>query len=149
MPDFYARKMKMRTSIGLLTMLSILAAAALRADDWQTNYDKALAAAKAENKRVLLDFTGSDWCGPCISLKKNVFTQPEFLEYAAKNLILVEVDYPRRKVLPDDVKAQNERLMKQYGIEDKGFPTIIVLGPDGKSLGEFSGYRGEGPADFI
>jgi len=136
----------------LLTCLVLLlgfAAPAARADEWHTNYDKALATAKAENKRVMLDFTGSDWCGPCIALNKRVFTQPEFMEYAAKNLVLVEVDYPKRKVLPDDVKAQNERLMKQYGIEDKGFPTIILLGPDGKSLGEFTGYGGEGPAEFI
>ncbi len=126
-----------------------LAGASLRAEEWQTDYDKALATAKAENKRVLLDFTGSDWCGPCIALKKKVFTQPDFADYAAKNFVLVEVDYPNKKVLPDAVKQQNERLKKQYGIEDKGFPTIVVLGPDGKVLGEFSGYRGEGPAEFI
>ncbi len=132
----------------LLVLLG-LAAAPARAEEWQTDYDKALATAKAENKRVLLDFTGSDWCGPCIALKKKVFTQPEFAEYAAKNLVLVEVDYPNKKVLPDAVKQQNERLKKQYGIEDKGFPTIVVLGPDGKILGEFSGFRGEGPAEFI
>jgi thioredoxin-related protein len=132
----------------LLVLLGLITATA-RADEWETNYDKALATAKAENKRVLLDFTGSDWCGPCISLKKKVFTQPEFADYAAKNFVLVEVDYPNKKVLPDAVKQQNERLKKQYGIEDKGYPTIVVLGSDGKVLGEFSGYRGEGPAEFI
>jgi thioredoxin-related protein len=132
----------------LLVVLGLVTAT-VRADEWQTDYDKALATAKAENKRVLLDFTGSDWCGPCISLKKKVFTQPEFAEYAAKNFVLVEVDYPNKKVLPDGVKLQNERLKMQYGIEDKGYPTIIVLGSDGKVLGEFSGYRGEGPAEFI
>jgi thioredoxin-related protein len=132
----------------LLVVLGLVTAT-VRADEWQTDYDKALATAKAENKRVLLDFTGSDWCGPCISLKKKVFTQPEFADYAAKNFVLVEVDYPNKKVLSDAEKQQNERLKKQYGIEDKGFPTIIVLGSDGKVLGEFSGYRGEGPAEFI
>jgi protein disulfide-isomerase len=126
-----------------------LSTAMVRADEWQTDYEKALATAKAENKRVLLDFTGSDWCGPCISLKKRVFSDPAFAEYAAKNFVLVEVDFPNKKALPDDLKQQNQKLGKQYGIEDKGFPTIVVLGSDGKILGEFSGYRGEGPAEFI
>ena len=145
---FYVSDMQTRFFSGFFVLL-LLVAATVRADEWQTDYDKALATAKAENKRVLLDFTGSDWCGPCIALKKKVFTQPEFADYAAKNLILVEVDYPNKKVLPDEVKQQNERLKKQYGIEDKGFPTIIMLGPDGKVIGEFSGYRNEGPAEFI
>jgi protein disulfide-isomerase len=119
------------------------------ADEWLTNYDQALVTAKAENKRVLLDFTGSDWCGPCIALKKRVFSDPAFAEYAARNLVLVEVDFPNKKTLPDAVKQQNQRLSRQFGIEDKGFPTIVVLGPDGKTLGELSGYRGEGAAEFI
>jgi thioredoxin-related protein len=140
--------MQTRVLSCLVAVLGLIAAT-VRAEEWQTDYDKALATAKAENKRVLLDFTGSDWCGPCIALKKRVFTQPEFAEYAGKNFVLVEVDYPNKKAQPDDVKQQNERLKKQYGIEDKGFPTIVVLGSDGKVLGEFSGYRGEGPADFI
>src|SRR5262249_48339706 len=138
--------MKMRIGFCLL-FLSALSVPALWADEWQTNYDNALAAAKSENKRVLLDFTGSDWCGPCIALNKKVFTQQEFRDYAAKNLILVEVDYPKRKELAEALKQQNEKLMKQYGID--GFPTIIVLGPDGKIAGRFTGYGGEGPAEFI
>jgi thioredoxin-related protein len=132
-----------------LAILLGLATATVRAGEWQTDYDKALATAKAENKRVLLDFTGSDWCGPCIVLNKKVFTQAEFIDYADKNFVLVEIDYPTKKVLPDALKQQNERLKKQYDIEDKGYPTIVVLGPDGKNLGEFSGYHGEGPAEFI
>ncbi len=119
-------------------MLALVTASG-RAEEWQTDYDKALATAKAENKRVLRDYTGSVWCVACSSLKKKVFSQPEFMDYAAKNLILVEVDYPNRKTLSDALKQQNERLKKQYGIEDKGFPTIVVLGPDGKVLGELSG----------
>jgi thioredoxin-related protein len=143
-----ASRMQTRIFCCLFVFLGLVTAN-VRAGEWQTDYDKALATAKAENKRVLLDFTGSDWCGPCIALKKRVFTQAEFTDYADKNLVLVEIDYPNKKVLSDEVKLQNERLKKQYGIEDKGFPTIIVLGSDGKNLGEISGYRGEGPAEFI
>lgn len=139
--------MKTRIVICLLLLFGSMAPAQPWTEDWLTNFDKALAVAKAENKRVLLDFTGSDWCGPCIALKKNVFTQPEFMGFAAKNLVLVELDFPRRKTLPDDVKAQNERLLKQFGAD--GYPTIVLLGPDGKTLGQFTGYDGEGPAEFI
>jgi protein disulfide-isomerase len=117
--------------------------------EWQTDYGQALATAKAARKCVLLDFTGSDWCGPCIQMKKVVFSKAAFLNYAKQNLVLVEVDYPRRKALPEDVTKQNGRLMHQYDIEKSGFPTVILLNPDGKILGQLEGYGGERPADII
>lgn len=119
------------------------------ADGWTTDYEKALAKAKAENKLVLLDFTGSDWCGPCIALSKNVFSKSDFASYAKKHFILVEIDYPMTKKLPAALKAQNSKLKKQYGIDQKGFPTVIAIKPDGSVVGEFGGYNGEGPADII
>ena len=120
-----------------------------RGSEWQTDYEQALATAKAAKKCVLLDFTGSDWCGPCIQMKKVVFSKAAFLNYAKKNLVLVEVDYPRVKALPEKVTKQNERLMHQYGIEKSGYPTVILLNPDGKILGQLEGYSGERPADII
>lgn len=119
------------------------------AADWQTDYARALERAKSENKRVLLDFTGSDWCGPCIQLKKSVFSRPEFSAYAEKNLVLVEVDYPQRKKQSAELKKQNDKLARQYGIEEKGYPTIVLLDPNGKILREFTGYDGEDPAGMI
>ena len=119
------------------------------AADWQTDYAKALETAKAENKRVLLDFTGSDWCGPCIQFMSQVLSRPEFLTYADKNLVLVEVDYPRRKKQSAEVAKQNERLSRQYGIGEKGYPTVVLLDPAGKIIGEFTGFGGESPAEFI
>ena len=110
------------------------------ADGWMTDYEKALAKAKAENKLVLLDFTGSDWCGPCIALAKNVFSKPEFASYAKKHFILVEIDYPMTKKLPPALKEQNSKLKKKYGIDQKGFPTVIAIKPDGSVVGEFGGY---------
>lgn len=118
-----------------------------RGSEWQTDYAQALATAKAVKKCVLLDFTGSDWCGPCIEMKKVVFSKAAFLNYAKKNLVLVEVDYPKVKALPEKVTKQNERLMHQYGI--KGYPTVILLDPDGRILGQLEGYSGERPADII
>jgi thioredoxin-related protein len=120
-----------------------------RGSEWQTDYEQALATAKAARKCVLLDFTGSDWCGPCIEMKKVVFSKAVFLNYAKKNLVLVEVDYPRVKTLPEKVRKQNERLLHQYGIDKSGYPTVILLNPDGKMIGHLEGYSGERPADII
>lgn len=117
--------------------------------EWQTDYAQALATAKAAKKCVLLSFTGSDWCGPCIEMKKVVFSKAAFLDYAKTNLVLVEVDYPKRKALPEQVTKQNGRLLHQYDIERSGFPTVILLNPDGKILGQLEGYSGERPADII
>lgn len=119
------------------------------AGEWQTDYSKALQSAKAQNKQVLLDFTGSDWCPPCVALRKQVFSTPAFQAYAEKNLILVEVDFPQRKDQSAELKAQNERLAKDYAVDDKGFPTVVLLDPAGKIVREFSGYDGENTADFI
>jgi thioredoxin-related protein len=132
----------------LALALSFFATVASGAE-WQTDYEKALATAKASNKCVLLDFNGSDWCGPCIEMRKVVFSKPAFITYANKNLILVDVDYPQRKVLPDKVTKQNERLKKQYDIDRSGYPTVVLLDPNGKVLGRLEGYDGEKPADMI
>jgi thioredoxin-related protein len=114
---------------------------------WNSDYGNALATAKASNKYVLLDFTGSDWCPPCLQLKKAVFSNAAFLSYAEKHLVLVEIDFPRRKVLPPKIVKQNERLEKQYNID--GYPAVILLDPNGKSLGRLDGYNGENAADVI
>jgi thioredoxin-related protein len=132
-----------------LLLLVFFASTSLVAAEWQTDYDKALERAKAENKRVLLDFTGSDWCGPCIQFAHDVLTKPQFLTYAEKNLILVEVDYPQRKKQSAELKKQNEQLASKYGIDEKGYPTVVLLDPSGKVIREFTGYGGEGPAEII
>ncbi len=114
--------------------------------DWGENKAQALVKAKADKKLVLLDFTGSDWCSWCKLLDKEVFSTPEFQQYAQKNLELVEVDFPQRKVLTVEQQKQNDELQKQYDIQ--GYPTIIVLNADGKKVGEL-GYQEGGPKAFI
>ena len=113
--------------------------------EWMTDLSKAQAKAKAENKLVLLDFTGSDWCGWCIKLNKDVFSKPEFAEYAKKNLVLVEVDFPRGKKLSAEQKKANDALQKKYKIQ--GYPTIIVLNKEGTQVGELQ-YMSS-PTPFI
>lgn len=139
------RHRKLFFAVAVFLTLSSLVSAA----EWPTDYAKALEMAKAENKRVLLDFTGSDWCGPCIQLNKRVFSRPEFIDYAQRNLVLVEIDYPQRKKQSAALVKQNERLAKQYGIEEKGYPTLVLLDPAGKIVRELNGYDGENAADII
>ena len=119
-----------------------------KAEEWTTDYQAALSLAKAQKKRVLLDFTGSDWCGYCQLLDKEVFTQPSFKEFSGKNYILVTVDFPHQTELSSDLKQQNDTLKKQFTIN--GYPTLIVLDADGKELGRSVGYDpGSGPDAVI
>jgi protein disulfide-isomerase len=113
------------------------------AEGWITDYDAGLTQAGKEDKMVLLDFTGSDWCGWCIKLVKSTFSKPEFQKFAAANLVLVELDYPQGKEQSAEVKAQNEKLSKQYGVE--GFPTLVLLNSKGKEIARNVGYLAGGP----
>ncbi|RYD84242.1 MAG: thioredoxin family protein [Verrucomicrobiaceae bacterium] len=124
----------------------VTTSAALGAAGWDDDYEKAVAKAKAEKKMVLLDFTGSDWCGWCIRLDKEVFSKKQFKDYAKENLVLVEVDFPQGKRQSKKVKEQNAKLQQEHGV--KGYPTIIVLSPEGQKVGQL-GYMEGGPEPFI
>jgi thioredoxin-related protein len=132
----------------LLITCALLSLGSLQAAEasWQTDYQKAAKQAAAENKTLLLDFTGSDWCGWCIRLDKEVFSQKEFVDYAKDNLVLVKLDFPREKPQSAAEKKQNEALMKKYGVS--GFPTIVVLDSQQKQLGEL-GYQKGGAAKWV
>ena len=113
---------------------------------WQTDYAAALKQAAAENKHVLVDFSGSDWCGWCIKLDEEVFSKPEFIEYAKAKLICVLLDFPNSKPQTDEVKAQNKQLAEKYRIQ--GFPTVLILDPQGKLVKQ-TGYQRGGAAPYI
>ena len=108
---------------------------------WMTNYEAAIAKAKADKKIVLADFTGSDWCGFCIKLKSEVLDTKEFKELAAKQLVLLELDFPQNKPQPDAEKQQNKKLQAQYKV--RGFPTVVLIDGEGKELGRVVGYGGK------
>ena len=114
---------------------------------WLTNYQQALAQAAKEKKSVLIDFTGSDWCPPCIQMEKEVLSQSEFIAFAKNNLVLLKLDFPRRKKLSPEEKEQNHELGQQFPIE--GFPTYVLVDPTGKELKRQSGYLEGGPKKFI
>lgn len=140
--------MKLSKVCSIVSLLSLSLASSLFAGEgWMTDFEAAKTKAVAENKPLLLDFTGSDWCGWCIKLDKEVFSQEEFKAYANESLVLVELDFPRdASKLPAGVAEQNEALAKKYGI--RGFPTILVLTPEGK-LVEKTGYQRGGAGAYV
>lgn len=151
---------KMMSLMGLLAMLATACAervmesraeaapvkAASVESAWMTDYPAAVEKAKAENKLLFLDFTGSDWCGWCIKLAKEVFSQKEFQDYAAPKFILVKLDFPQRIQQTAELKAQNEKLLRKYKVE--GFPTIILLDSSEKMMGA-TGYQPGGAAAYV
>lgn len=102
---------------------------AVAPEGWETSLKEALTKARVENKYVMANFTGSDWCGYCTLLKKEVFSKRTFKEWADKNVIKLHLDFPKNHRLPKNLAAQNHALLKRLGI--KGFPTIIFLSPEG------------------
>jgi uncharacterized protein YyaL (SSP411 family) len=114
---------------------------------WLTSVPDAQAQAKKESKLVLLDFTGSDWCSWCKKLDAEVFSQPQFADYAKKNLVLVEVDFPAQKKLDAALVKANNALKDKYKIT--GYPTLIVLKPDSTVVWTQVGYMEGGPKAVI
>lgn len=130
-----------------LTALCLTALTSSAKENWETNYDAALAKAAKDNKLVLIDFTGSDWCGWCIKLDKDTFSQPAFQSYAEKNLVLLELDYPQGKPQTAAIKKQNAELAKKFNVE--GYPTLVLLNAKGKEIARNEGYLEGGPSAFI
>jgi protein disulfide-isomerase len=113
---------------------------------WQDNLEKALQQAKKENKAVLVNFTGSDWCIWCKRLTEEVFSKKEFETYAKKNLILVKLDFPRNIEQSTETKMYNNNLAQKFGVQ--GFPTILLFNSSGK-LVLTTGYQPGGPASYV
>jgi protein disulfide-isomerase len=126
--------------------LALVSSTVLAAAGWSDDYEKGLAQAKAEKKLLVLDFTGSDWCGWCMKLDKEVFKKPEFKDYAKQSLILVQLDFPHQKPQSKKVKEQNATLAKKFEI--KGYPTIILLSSEGELVGQ-TGYQPGGAEKYV
>ena len=138
----------MKNFVSSLAVAVLFAASAFAGGEgWTSDAKAALETAKKDKKLVLMDFTGSDWCGWCIKLNKDVFSQKEFKDYASTNLVLLELDFPNEKKLSDAVKKQNEELKKKH--EVSGFPTLVLTDADGKVLWKQVGYLQGGPKAFI
>jgi len=117
---------------------------------WLNNLEKAEQTAKTEHKLILLNFSGSDWCIPCMKLRANIFNSDVFMEYAKENLILVNADFPRQKKdeLSKEQQKENDALAAKYNPDGK-FPFTILLDSNGNKLRVWDGYYSQGPDDFI
>ena len=113
----------------------------LAAPQWGNDFAKAQSEATQKHKYILLNFCGSDWCGPCIKLKKDIFESNDFEQFASQNLVLVRADFPRQKKNQLDLKqtSHNESLAEKYNQQGK-FPRTILLDGNGKVVKEWEGY---------
>jgi protein disulfide-isomerase len=134
--------------VPIAVIFALSSASCARADEaWATDYKKAQQQAKASHKLLLLDFTGSDWCGFCFQLDRAILSQTQFKDYATKNLVLMEVDFPARKAQGVETRRQNLELKQRYQVE--GFPTLIVLNGEGKTVWRCDGLYMGGLAAFL
>ncbi len=136
----------MKLQSWVLLFLFGLAASTSAQARWMTDYSSALKQAQAEDKAVLINFTGSDWCGWCIRLKEEVFSTAEFKDFANESLVLLEVDFPRKISLSSDQVAKNEKMAKDFGV--RGYPTVYLVDKNGKKLVK-TGYGEGGPVPYI
>jgi len=116
---------------------------------WQTNFEEAKRVASEQNKKILMVFSGSDWCAPCIKLKKKILTTEEFQAFEKENLVVLYLDFPQRKKnrLSKELTKHNEALAEQYNRSGR-FPNILLMDNTGKVLKNLK-YEGQSPSDFI
>ncbi|MEP7111455.1 MAG: thioredoxin family protein [Ferruginibacter sp.] len=128
----------------------LFAFSVIPAPGWVTRFDEAQTTANDKHRLILLNFSGSDWCGPCIRLKKEIFESSLFEDFAASNLVLLNADFPRsnkNKLSKEQVK-QNEVLADKYNSKGR-FPLTLLLNADGNILKEWDGLPGTGPDGFV
>ncbi|MDN3671619.1 thioredoxin family protein [Flavobacterium branchiarum] len=138
-----------------ITLMLVLGSFAVQAQElkWYTDVNEAIAVSNKNKKPMLLFFTGSDWCGWCIRLQSEVLKTAEFNKWAKDNVVLVELDFPRRTAQTPELKAQNNQLQQVFGIQ--GFPTVYFTNAESKDgkvnfqgLGT-TGYVAGGPSAWL
>jgi thioredoxin-related protein len=139
----------------LIAFLLIAGSVTVQAQDlvWHTDVKEAMKVSKKEKKPIMLFFTGSDWCGWCIRLQKEVFKTPEFTKWAKENVVLVELDFPRRTAQTPETRAQNAQLQQTFQV--MGYPTVWFVNATEKDkqvnfdkLGT-TGYVAGGPTAWL
>ena len=114
--------------------------------EWLDDFEKAKELSKEKGVPILVNFTGSDWCSWCVRLTGEVFSKSEFQDYAKKELVLFKADFPRSKIISEQVVRQNRTLAERYRIQ--GFPTILLVDATGKELAR-TGYRRGGAKAYV
>ena len=118
------------------------------AKGWTEDFEVAKKKAAKEGKLILMDFSGSDWCGWCKKMDEEVFAKDRFVREASKKFVLVMIDTPNDKtILSNLARRQNQELKETYSV--RGFPTVVIVDPEGKEVKRHSGYRAGGPSGYI
>lgn len=114
---------------------------------WHTDFDTAQALAQKEKKKLFIEFTGSDWCRPCIVLEKTILHSAEFEAFAKKHFVLVQLDYPFRKKQSEEVKKKNQAVAEKFAVEN--YPTVVIVRPSGKVIFREFGDPRLTPAKYV
>lgn len=117
--------------------------------NWKTNFEQAKAQSISENKNILLVFSGSDWCAPCIKLENTIWKSEDFKNEAKQKWVIYKADFPKKKanLLPNELTASNKKLAEQYN-KSGNFPLVLLLDKTGAVLG-ITGYKNVTPQEYI
>ena len=129
--------------------LLIFSSSIIYSQNWETSYENSIKSAKIQNKKIILVFQGSDWCGPCIKLSKEIWSSQEFIDYSKENYVLLQADFPRKKknALSEEQQNINNFLAEKYN-PNGYFPLVAILNKNGEVLGETS-YKKVSPKQYI
>lgn len=133
----------------VILLLFLITSISMFSQNWQTNFEEAQSDAVKSHKPIILVFSGSDWCAPCIKLDKQIFQSDIFINYAEENAILIKADFPRKKqnTLSEELQIQNRMLAEKYN-KNGFFPYVLVLDDQGNVLGTM-GYEKIEPQDYV
>ena len=132
-----------------LSLFVLVLSASLQAQEWKLDFESAKQKAKTDQKNIVLVFSGSDWCTPCIKLERYIWESEVFMAYAKEDLVLLKADFPRKKAnkLSKEQQVQNDLLAERYNTTGY-FPLVVILDADGKVLGK-TGYKNVTPEAYI
>tara|TARA_B100000768_G_C11284835_1_gene381705 strand:- start:9807 stop:10235 length:429 start_codon:yes stop_codon:yes gene_type:complete len=133
----------------LFFLLLISSSSLIYSQNWETSYENSVKSAIVQNKKIILVFQGSDWCGPCIKLSKEIWSSQEFIDYSKENYVLLQADFPRKKknALSEEQQNINNFLAEKYN-PNGYFPLVVILNKNGGVLGETS-YKKVTPKQYI
>ena len=131
----------------VLALLTFALASMAQAGDFLTDFETAKKKAAKEDKPLLVKFTGSDWCLPCMKLDKEVFSKKDFKKAVEKDFVVVILDFPRKKELPAEQTKANKEVAKKYGLNS--YPTVMLMDQKGKVFKSMSGYGGGGVKPYL
>ena len=132
----------------LLLVLTLLTFSQVFSQNWTTDFTTGKELSASQNKNIVLVFSGSDWCGPCIKLDKDIWSTQEFIEYSGEHLVMLKADFPRKKKnkLSKEQQAHNDMLAEKYHAK---FPLVVVLNSEGEVLDSFGFIKNFSPQDYI